>query len=638
MRHHILFSSVILFLFTGVIFAQPVHRAPHFLFNDSLWKSLPENIRERWQNARISREADFPDKQPEMLREHFPPWKRHPRPYETDEEKYFLDSKLNKNEDSRHISSLPTKPKHEPYQTQQMQTPSDSIEIDWIANYPSGLISSYDYACAAAIDSAGNIYVTGTSGSDYFSDYLTIKYNSSGEEQWVARYNGPGDDDDEATALAVDGSGNVFVTGWSYGSGTSYDYATIKYNSSGIQQWVARYNGPGNDDDEATALTVDGSGNVFVTGWSYGSGTSYDYATIKYNESGVEQWVARYNGPGNFRDQANALAVDGYGNVYVTGYSYGSSTDYDYATIKYNSSGIQQWVARYNGPVNSDDHATAIAIDGSSNVYVTGTSYGSGTDYDYATIKYNSTGEEQWVERYNGPGNSGDGATAITVDGSGNVYVTGTSYGSGTDYDYATIKYNSTGIQQWVARYNGPGNSDDETTALNVDGSGNVYVTGHSYGSGKSYDYATIKYNESGEEQWVARYKGPGNSDDFATALAVDAFGNVYVTGNSYGSGTGYDYATIKYNSTGEEQWVARYSGPLGYFDDEAKAIALDGSGNVYVTGYSFGSGTYYDYATVQYNSSGQEQWVARYSGPGNFWDQANALAVDGSGNVYVTG
>ncbi|MEO0083548.1 MAG: SBBP repeat-containing protein, partial [candidate division WOR-3 bacterium] len=234
---------------------------------------------------------------------------------------------------------------------------------------------------------------------------------------WVRRYNGPGNGWDEASAIAVDGSGNVYVTGYSWGSGTSYDYATVKYNSQGVEQWVARYNGPGNSDDGARAIAVDGSGNVYVTGSSYGSGTYADYATIKYNSSGVEQWVARYNGPGNSYDCAYAIAVDGLGNVYVTGYSWGSGTSADYATIKYNSQGVEQWVARYNGPGNSWDEASAIAVDGSGNVYVTGYSYGSGTSADYATIKYNSSGVEQWVARYNGPGNGGDWASAIAVDG-----------------------------------------------------------------------------------------------------------------------------------------------------------------------------------------------------------------------------
>jgi len=156
-----------------------------------------------------------------------------------------------------------------------------------------------------------------------------------------------------------------------------------------------------------------------------------------------------------------------------------------------------------------------------------------------------------WVRRYNGPGNGADETRALTVDEQGNVYVTGFSRSSGTDDDYATIKYNANGVEQWVQRYNGPGNSLDEAYALAVDGQGNVYVTGESRSSGYIEDYATIKYNSNGDTLWVRRYNGPGNSSDNASAIAVDDAGNVYVTGSSFSSTTYNDYATIKYVQTG---------------------------------------------------------------------------------------
>jgi len=246
-------------------------------------------------------------------------------------------------------------------------------------------------------------------------------------EAWVARYNGPGNSSDLAHALAVDGNGNVYVTGGTYGSGSSYDYATIKYDASGVEQWVARYNGPGDWSDVAYALAVDGSGNVYVTGTvGFRYSESSSYATIKYDASGVEQWVALYSGPVNI-DGAYALAVDSSGNVHVTGWSAGSGFRYDYATIKYDASGAQQWVARYDAPRNSDDYAYALAVDGSGNVYVAGGSIGSGTSNDYATIKYDASGSEQWVARYNGSGNADDYASALAVDAEGNVYVTGST-------------------------------------------------------------------------------------------------------------------------------------------------------------------------------------------------------------------
>jgi len=333
----------------------------------------------------------------------------------------------------------------------------------------------------------------------FFLSISTI--NAQVTQEWVIRYNGPGNGIDNAYSMAVDGLGNVYVTGSSYGgSGNTDDYATIKFNSAGVQQWVVRYNGTGDYWDEAYSIAVDGSGNVYVAGRSWGGVYSeYNYATIKYNSAGVQEWVRRYNGPGNDYDRANFMAVDGTGNVYVTGESFGSGTGYDYATIKYNSAGVQQWVPRYNGPGNNFDQALSLAVDGSGNVFVTGASQGSGTSRDYATVKYSSLGFQQWASRYNGPGNSDDNATSIAMDGLGYVYVTGSSYGgSGTSLDYATIKYNSAGgIQQWLQRYNGPGNGDDRANSLAVDGSGNVHITGSSYGGSSIMDdYATIKYSQ----------------------------------------------------------------------------------------------------------------------------------------------
>ena len=312
----------------------------------------------------------------------------------------------------------------------------------------------------------------------------------------MRRYDGTGSGEDVANALTVDDSGNVYVTGYST-NGINYDFATIKYSPNGASLWVRRYDGPGNGSDQADALVLDSDGNLYVTGWSVVNGGGADYNTIKYAANGDTLWVRRYTGPGNFHeDGASALAVDASGNVYVTGRSVGSDTSFDYATIKYSSAGDTLWVRRYTGPGNFFDEASALAVDVSGNVYVTGRSDGTGFfDYDYATIKYSSAGDTLWVRRYTGPGNSDDDASALAVDASGNVYVTGRSVGSDTSFDYATIKYNSFGDTLWVRRYNGLENGFDEASALAVDDSGNVYVTGESDGTGTfDYDYATIKY------------------------------------------------------------------------------------------------------------------------------------------------
>ena len=140
---------------------------------------------------------------------------------------------------------------------------------------------------------------------------------------------------------------------------------------------------------QAKAMAVDAYGNVYVTGESSGSySTSIGYATIKYDTNGNELWAARYDGPARSLDFGRAMALDAYGNVYVTGTSGSYDTGTDYATIKYGTNGIERWVAGYNGSANSFDFAIAMAVDADGNVFVTGESAGYGTDTDYATIKY----------------------------------------------------------------------------------------------------------------------------------------------------------------------------------------------------------------------------------------------------------
>jgi len=561
----------------------------------------------------------------------------------------------------------------------------------WVKRYTGLTSSSGDYAEAIAVDSSGNVYVTGYSGSSSKYDYATIKYNSSGTQQWVTRYNGDANSNDYAYTMALDSSSNVYVGGRSTGIGTGYDYATIKYNSSGTQQWVQRYNGPSDSNDRIYKLVLDSSNNIYVTGESNGIGSSLDFATVKYNNSGVQQWAARYNGPGNGSDSATSIALDASGNTYVTGRSAGDSS-YDYATVKYNSAGTQVWAVRYDGPANGVDAPYSMSLRGSY-LYVTGESTGENTYQDFATIKYDLNGNQSWIARYNGEGHTGDVAYAMTIDDSGNVYVAGTSSGLSNSFDcttikyspdgnllwlaqydfnhftdvghlvavdhnynvyvtgrcakstmvssedFITIKYDPCGNQLWLARYDGPGNGQETVYGLAVDTLGNVYITGESPGSGTGDDYATIKYSPDGNQLWAARYNGSANLGDCAYDLAIDSSGNVYVTGSrDNGSGsTSTDYATIKYDSNGTQLWLATYIGPSSY--DEAMNIAVDNSGNVYVTGNSDGYSTQSDYVTVKYNSAGTQLWAKRYNGPStNESDLTNDLALDNAGNVYVTG
>lgn len=424
---------------------------------------------------------------------------------------------------------------------------SSQVSVDWIRTHPG-------IAKDLKLDKNGNIYVTGVMNPYPFFKYATMKYNSSGIQQWVSYYEPSSSSINTARSFAIDDSGNVYVTGSSKSSNeTTIDYATIKYNADGVQQWVALYNGISNGTDEANSISIGLNGNIYVTGRSDSVIYGQDFATIVYNSSGVQQQVLRYNGVANSTDYAVKVVSDEKGNFYVAGSSTGIGASLDFITIKYNSSGIREWVARYNGPGSSNDVVNSMVYS-KGGIYVTGYSVGYGTREDAATVKYDSSGVLKWINRYNGTRNSSDAAKSIVADSTGNVYVTGFTTGIATNPDFITIKYSSSGVQQWATTYAGPGSNDDEGRSIAVDNSSDVYVTGTSTAYNK---YITVKYNSSGIQQWIQI-----NGNDCSvppnpvicwgygsSLIAVDNLKNVFVSGYQkilFGN-QNTDFYTIKY-------------------------------------------------------------------------------------------
>ncbi|MCP4290374.1 MAG: T9SS type A sorting domain-containing protein [bacterium] len=419
-------------------------------------------------------------------------------------------------------------------------------------------------------------------------------------EEWVQIYDSPDGDDDEGWAMAVDNAGDVYVAGYSTNSEGYDQWHTIKYDTNGVEQWTATHSGTGGDDDYAYAIVVDANGNVYVTGSAYNTGTRSDLATIKYNSNGVEQWVAVYNGSGNDNDCAYDIAVDGSGNVFVTGYSISTSGYDDCVTIMYDASGTEQWVNIYNGTGNERDWGSALVVDGSSNVFVTGMSENAAGNRDGLTIMYDSTGAQQWLNLYDGDFHGSDNTRDITLDGLGNVVVVGVTEITQNNYRCLTIKYNSSGVEQWTTIYNGVEDEGASGTCIVSDGLGNTYVGGDSRSLVTGKDFCTIKYDSSGVSQWVATYNGPDDGHENVIAITLDGYGNVYVTGDVETPSTDYDWATVMYDSQGIEQWTGAYNGDADDFD-RPYALAADGSGNLFVTGYSYDASGYVNCVTIKY-------------------------------------
>ncbi|HEX7320948.1 MAG TPA: SBBP repeat-containing protein [bacterium] len=428
------------------------------------------------------------------------------------------------------------------------------------------------------------------------------------QTEWVKRY-GPANGSAGAKCVGVDAAGNIYITGWSIeSSSTSRDYVTFKYNAQGNQIWKKVYNGPGNNNDEPFALYVDSAGNVYVTGESNGGfTTSQDIATIKYNTNGTELWVRRHTGTFNAgSDRGQAVIADELGNVYVAGFAKNTVTGLDYATIKYSPGGNELWVREYCCTDSIDsDVAVSIALDATGNILVTGYSDhligGGSSDEDYATIKYNPDGDTLWVRRYDT--SSQDEAMVIRTDNLQNIYVTGIGFGSGTGWDFLTIKYDSLGNEQWIRWHDYQGASDVPRD-MAIDQWNNIIITGEGNWNSAAVDYVTIKYDINGNECWARAYDDGGY--DEAYGVAVDNYGNIYISGMGSSTPPYYDdYLTTAYTKDGDTIWTIYYDQGVGDYDrayDVACSHGTDDTVYIYVTGQSNDpTSIFWQYCTIKY-------------------------------------
>lgn len=359
------------------------------------------------------------------------------------------------------------------------------------------------------------------------------------------------------------------------------------------------------------------------------------------------------------RDNGRGSATDASGNLYVAGETSDSmdgtnAGGRDLFLVKYDANGARVWT-RQLGSV-ADENSFGATSDTSGNVYVTGSTTG-GLDgnalvggTDIFLVKYDTNGNRQWTRQLGTTAN--EAAYNVVTDASGNVYIGGETAGnldgntSAGGVDLFLTKYDTNGNRLWT-RLLGTSAQDSAWDIAN-DASGNLYLTGTTSGAldgqtnAGGSDGFVVKYDANGNRQWT-RLFGTAAFES-ANGIIVDANGNLYLTGTTFGALDGtnagvQDVFVAKYDNNGNQQWM-RQLGSAAL--DVGFDIAVDATGNVYAGGRTegdldgnTGAGDV-DVFVVKYDASGNRQWTRQFGT--SVVDEMQEIMTDNAGGIYVSG
>jgi len=388
----------------------------------------------------------------------------------------------------------------------------------WIRQFGT---SGDDYTGAAAVDTTGGLYLSGTTDGNLGGasaggyDVWIGRYDNTGNQIWIRQLGTSGDE--QSRGAAPDGSGGLFLCGFTDGdigglNAGLYDGWIAYYDVAGIQVWIRQFGT--SSEDLALGTASDGSGGTFVIGSTSGSlggvnaGAS-DAWLARYDNAGIQTWITQLGTPSN--DYATSVVPDGSGGSYVSGYTRGSiagpsAGDDDAFLARYDSAGNQSWIRQFG--TTSADYAMSGTSDGAGGVYVCGYTFGSfvgptGGNTDAWLVRYDSAGNEIWIRELGTP--SSDGARSCTPDGLGGVLVSGWTSGdlggpSAGSIDVWLARWDSAGTQTWLRQMGS--NADDYAGCILLARGSLVYAGGATDGvlGGPSF---------GGNDVWLARYDGP---------------------------------------------------------------------------------------------------------------------------------
>lgn len=365
----------------------------------------------------------------------------------------------------------------------------------WTHTY-NGTFGGWDDATGIRLDSNGDVLVGGftqTGISDF--DFVALKINGlNGSQLWS--YVHPGSANfDECRAVEIDGNDNFVITGSREISSTAQQFMTVSIQPNGSALWANVYPASTSTRHVSNDIAIDDNNNVYLAGESWGGASNLDYRVLKLNSSGAQVWTSTYDG-NNLIDVPKAIAVDENDDVIVSGTSYINVTvEEQITTVKFNNTGAFQWSQEFGGTALSFDSPSYVTTDLANNIYVAGRVKNLGNGEDFFIGKYSPTGNFDWNYTYQSPTNGFDEAVKVIVNDDNEVYASGYSHITGSSHDYITVRLDdATGDEIWFTRFDGPASASDQTSDFVLDQSGNLFVTGSSVGSGTNRDFSTIKY------------------------------------------------------------------------------------------------------------------------------------------------
>jgi hypothetical protein len=383
---------------------------------------------------------------------------------------------------------------------------------------------------------------------------MVAKYSATGQRRWLKTYTTTGG---TAEAVAFDRSGNVYVAATLYRS--SEDIGLLKYDAAGHLKWKHFYDGPAAGDDWPEAVAVDRSGNVVVAGRSYAASGRVGVVVVKYRPNGDLAWpqAARYDSdpldPNGGSTNCKALALDGNGNAYVTGWSeYFVSGEWiaSAITIKFAAvDGARRWGQIYEARHNPTSWADHMTLRGSA-VVVTGSTGGSAdNERDALIVKYGLGGKERYWKEWGVGDGLGEFFSGVVLDGKGNAFVTGDQWllrGTGSN-KAITMKINATLSKVvWKKTYQ-PKGKYANGFFIARDGLGNLFVSGVRQGSTGAHDFLTMKYSPTGVRKWLKAWSGGGSGSDEPNGLVLGTKGGAYVAGQVTAKGDFSQAVLLKY-------------------------------------------------------------------------------------------